>query len=57
MDKKPTGLSDTFKKNTAPKNFIKNPINVLGGILLERFYPLLDPHLCTCLGYLQQIPF
>jgi ATP-binding protein involved in chromosome partitioning len=27
MDKKPTGLSDTFKKNTAPKNFIKNPIN------------------------------
>ena len=27
MDKKPTGLSDTFKKNTSPKNFIKNPIN------------------------------
>ena len=39
------------------KCFIKNPINVLGGILLERFYPLLDSHLCTCLGYLQQIPF
>ena len=27
MDKKTTGLSDTFKKNTAPKNFTKNPIN------------------------------
>ena len=26
MDKKPTGLSDTFKKNTAPKSFTKNPI-------------------------------
>ena len=26
MDKKTTGLSDTFKKDTAPKNFIKNPI-------------------------------
>ena len=27
MDKRTTGLSDTFKKNTAPKNFTKNPIN------------------------------
>ena len=27
MDKKPTGLSDAFKRNTAPKNFTKNPIN------------------------------
>ena len=26
MDKKTTGLSDTFKKNTAPKSFTKNPI-------------------------------
>jgi len=26
MDKKTTGLSDTFKKGTAPKSFIKNPI-------------------------------
>jgi len=26
MDKKTAGLSDTFKKNTAPKSFIKNPI-------------------------------
>jgi len=26
MDKKTTGLSDTFKKDTAPKSFIKNPI-------------------------------
>ena len=27
MDKKTVGLSDNFKKDTAPKNFIKNPIN------------------------------
>jgi ATP-binding protein involved in chromosome partitioning len=27
MDKKTTGLSDTFKAGTAPKNFVKNPIN------------------------------
>jgi len=27
MDKKPTGLSDAFKRNTAPKSFTKNPIN------------------------------
>ena len=27
MDKKTAGLSDTFKKNTAPKSFTKNPIN------------------------------
>ena len=26
MDKKTTGLSDNFKKNTAPKSFTKNPI-------------------------------
>jgi len=26
MDKKTVGLSDNFKKNTAPKSFIKNPI-------------------------------
>jgi ATP-binding protein involved in chromosome partitioning len=26
MDKKTTGLSDTFKKDTTPKNFVKNPI-------------------------------
>jgi ATP-binding protein involved in chromosome partitioning len=26
MDEKKAGLSDTFKKNTAPKSFIKNPI-------------------------------
>jgi len=26
MDKKTTGLSDNFKKNTAPKRFTKNPI-------------------------------
>jgi ATP-binding protein involved in chromosome partitioning len=26
MDKKTAGLSDTFKKNTAPKSFIKTPI-------------------------------
>ena len=26
MEKKTTGLSDTFKKDTAPKSFIKNPI-------------------------------
>ena len=26
MDKKTTGLSDAFKKNTAPRSFIKNPI-------------------------------
>ena len=26
MDKKATGLSDTFKRNTAPKSFTKNPI-------------------------------
>ena len=26
MDKKTTGLSDTFKKDTAPKTFTKNPI-------------------------------
>ena len=26
MDKKTTGLSDTFKKGTTPKSFIKNPI-------------------------------
>ena len=26
MDKKTTGLSDAFKKETAPKSFIKNPI-------------------------------
>jgi len=26
MDKKTAGLSDTFKKSTAPKNFTKNPI-------------------------------
>tara|TARA_B110000438_G_scaffold279820_1_gene304555 strand:+ start:109 stop:936 length:828 start_codon:yes stop_codon:yes gene_type:complete len=26
MDKKTAGLSDTFKKNTAPKSFVKNPI-------------------------------
>ena len=26
MDKKTAGLSDTFKKSTAPKSFIKNPI-------------------------------
>ena len=26
MDKKTIGLSDNFKKNTAPKNFTKNPI-------------------------------
>ena len=26
MDKKTAGLSDTFKKNTAPKSFIKKPI-------------------------------
>ena len=27
MDKKTAGLSDSFKKNTAPKSFTKNPIN------------------------------
>ncbi len=27
MDKKLTGLSDAFKRSTAPKNFTKNPIN------------------------------
>jgi len=27
MDKKTAGLSDTFKASTAPKKFIKNPIN------------------------------
>ena len=27
MDKKTVGLSDTFKGNTAPKSFTKNPIN------------------------------
>jgi ATP-binding protein involved in chromosome partitioning len=27
MDKKTTGLSDGFKKDTTPKNFVKNPIN------------------------------
>ena len=27
MDKKTTGLSDAFKKNTAPRSFTKNPIN------------------------------
>ena len=27
MDKKTTGLSDAFKKNTSPKSFTKNPIN------------------------------
>ena len=27
MDKKTAGLSDSFKKNTAPKSFKKNPIN------------------------------
>jgi len=27
MDKKTVGLSDTFKKDTSPKTFIKNPIN------------------------------
>ena len=26
MDKKTVGLSDNFKKSTAPKSFIKNPI-------------------------------
>ena len=26
MDKKTIGLSDNFKKNTAPKSFTKNPI-------------------------------
>ena len=26
MDKKAAGLSDNFKKNTAPKSFIKNAI-------------------------------
>ena len=26
MDKRTTGLSDTFKKDTTPKNFVKNPI-------------------------------
>tara|TARA_B100000029_G_scaffold101342_1_gene91646 strand:- start:126 stop:953 length:828 start_codon:yes stop_codon:yes gene_type:complete len=26
MDKKTAGLSETFKANTAPKNFVKNPI-------------------------------
>ena len=26
MDKKTVGLSDTFKGNTAPKSFTKNPI-------------------------------
>jgi ATP-binding protein involved in chromosome partitioning len=26
MDKKTTGLSDTFKKNTSPRSFTKNPI-------------------------------
>jgi len=26
MDKKTAGLSDTFKGNTAPKSFTKNPI-------------------------------
>jgi len=26
MDKKTTGLSDTFKKDTTPKSFVKNPI-------------------------------
>ena len=26
MDKKAAGLSDTFKQNTTPKNFVKNPI-------------------------------
>ena len=26
MDKKTTGLSDAFKRNTAPKSFTKNPI-------------------------------
>jgi len=26
MDKKTVGLSDTFKSNTAPKSFVKNPI-------------------------------
>ena len=26
MDKKTTGLSDTFKRNTTPKSFTKNPI-------------------------------
>ena len=26
MDKKTAGLSDTFKKNTTPKSFVKNPI-------------------------------
>ena len=26
MDKKTEGLSDTFKKNTTPKSFVKNPI-------------------------------
>ena len=27
MDKKTTGLSGAFKRDTAPKNFSKNPIN------------------------------
>jgi len=27
MDKKTTGLSDAFKKSTAPKSFVKTPIN------------------------------
>jgi ATP-binding protein involved in chromosome partitioning len=27
MDKKTVGLSDTFKKDTSPKTFVKNPIN------------------------------
>ena len=26
MDKKAAGLSDTFKQNTTPKNFVKNPL-------------------------------
>ena len=27
MDKKTIGLSGAFKENTAPKRFVKNPIN------------------------------
>ena len=48
MDKKTVGLSDTFKGNTAPKNFTKNPIKnsiilVKGSrsIALEKLIPAL----------------
>ena len=37
MDKKPTGLSEAFKRNTAPKNFTKNPIKEIGLKCLKKW--------------------